>query len=83
MEEILDMKSISWVNKNSEQISALFPDCVVETAEGFKIDFDLLKQQLSTDIIESNNIFKIEDDKTISCVPNYFMMLQDIQFKKQ
>ena len=54
MDGILDMKSINWVNKNSEQISALFPDCVVETAEGFKIDFDLLKQQLSTDIIESN-----------------------------
>lgn len=27
--------------------------------------------------------FKIEDAKTISCIPNYFMMLEDIEFKKQ
>jgi hypothetical protein len=27
--------------------------------------------------------FKIEDDSTISCIPNYFMMLENIQFSKQ
>ena len=27
--------------------------------------------------------FKIENDSTISCIPNYLMMLEDIEFKKQ
>ena len=27
--------------------------------------------------------FKIENDSTISCIPNYVMMLKDIKFKKQ
>ena len=27
--------------------------------------------------------FKIENDSTISCIPNYLMMLKDIKFKKQ
>ena len=27
--------------------------------------------------------FKIENDSTISCIPNYLMMLMDIKFKKQ
>ena len=27
--------------------------------------------------------FKIENDSTISCIPNYLMMLEDIKFKKQ
>ncbi|MCB0541701.1 MAG: site-specific DNA-methyltransferase, partial [Bacteroidetes bacterium] len=31
-----------------------FPNCVTETAEGIKIDFDLLQQELSADIIEGN-----------------------------
>lgn len=44
----LDMKSKDIISENIEKISALFPNCV---SEG-KIDFDMLKQELSKDIIE-------------------------------
>lgn len=54
MEERLDMQSINWVNENSKFIAERFPNCVTETAEGLKIDFDLLQQELSADIIEGN-----------------------------
>lgn len=46
------MQSPNWANINTDRIAELFPNCVTETAEGKKIDFDLLKQELSTDIIE-------------------------------
>lgn len=48
------MQSPNWANINTDRIAELFPNCVTETAEGKKIDFDLLKQELSTDIIEGN-----------------------------
>lgn len=54
MEERLDMQSINWVNENSKFIAERFPNCVTETAEGIKIDFDLLQQELSADVIEGN-----------------------------
>lgn len=54
MEERLDMQSPNWANKNSKFIAERFPNCVTETAEGIKIDFDLLQQELSSDIIEGN-----------------------------
>jgi len=54
MEERLDMQSPNWVNKNAEFIAERFPNCVTETAKGIKIDFDLLQQELSSDIIEGN-----------------------------
>jgi len=54
MEEKLDMQSPDWVNKNSQFIAERFPNCVTETAEGIKVDFELLKQELSNDIIEGN-----------------------------
>jgi len=54
MEERLDMQSPNWVNKNAEFIAERFPNCITETAEGIKIDFDLLQQELSSDIIEGN-----------------------------
>jgi adenine-specific DNA-methyltransferase len=54
MEEKLDMQSINWVNENSKFIAERFPNCITETAEGIKIDFDLLQQELSADIIEGN-----------------------------
>lgn len=54
MEEKLDMQSPNWVNKNSQFIAERFPNCVTETAEGVKVDFELLKQELSNDIIEGN-----------------------------
>lgn len=52
MSDKLDMASIDFVRRNVEQIAALFPNCVTETAEGKKIDFDLLKQELSGDVID-------------------------------
>ena len=44
----LDMKSKDIVKDNISKISELFPDCI---SEG-KIDFDMLKQKLSKDIID-------------------------------
>lgn len=44
----LDMKSKDIVKDNISKISELFPDCI---SEG-KIDFDMLKQELSKDIID-------------------------------
>jgi len=54
MNDKLDLKSIDITSLNIEKIAALFPNCVTETAEGKKIDFDLLKQELSTEIVEGN-----------------------------
>ena len=54
MEEKLDMQSPNWVDKNSQFIAERFPNCVTETTEGIKVDFELLKQELSNDIIEGN-----------------------------
>lgn len=50
--EKLDMQSPDLVNENFEKLSALFPNCVTETAEGKAIDFDLLKQELSHAVVE-------------------------------
>lgn len=44
----LDMQSQDIVNKNIENISKLFPNCI---SEG-KIDFEALKQELSKDLID-------------------------------
>ena len=52
MIENLDMKSPDWANLNAQFIAERFPNCVTETSEGIKIDFDLLKQELSMDVIE-------------------------------
>lgn len=54
MNDKLDLQSTDIASLNIEKIGALFPNCVTETAEGKKIDFDLLKQELSTEIIEGN-----------------------------
>jgi adenine-specific DNA-methyltransferase len=48
----LDMKSPSIVNMNIEKIAELFPNCVVESEKGRVIDYDMLKQELSHDIVE-------------------------------
>ncbi|MBS0645195.1 MAG: site-specific DNA-methyltransferase [Verrucomicrobia bacterium] len=50
----LDMASMDLVSQNIEKIASLFPNCVTETATGKAIDFDLLKQELKSDIIEGN-----------------------------
>jgi adenine-specific DNA-methyltransferase len=54
MSEKLDMQSTNWVNRNSQFIAERFPNCVTESADGIKIDFDLLKQELSNDLIEGS-----------------------------
>jgi len=54
MNDKLDLQSTNITSLNIEKIAALFPNCVTETAEGKKIDFDLLKQELSTEIVEGN-----------------------------
>ena len=56
MTDRLDLKTPDMVNQNIERIAALFPHCVVET-QGIaspqkQIDFDLLRQELSADIVE-------------------------------
>jgi adenine-specific DNA-methyltransferase len=50
----LDLQTPNFVNENIEKLAALFPHCVTETAEGKKIDFDLLQQELSNDIVDGN-----------------------------
>ncbi|HRP89683.1 MAG TPA: site-specific DNA-methyltransferase [Edaphocola sp.] len=54
MKEKLDLQSVDGVSANIEKIAALFPNCITETAEGKKIDFDLLKQELSAEMVEGN-----------------------------
>lgn len=54
MNDKLDMQSVDFTSLNTEKIGALFPNCVTETADGKKIDFDLLKQELSTEIVDGN-----------------------------
>ncbi|WP_064198432.1 MULTISPECIES: site-specific DNA-methyltransferase [Emticicia] len=54
MTDKLDLTSPDLVQQNIERISALFPNCITETANGKQIDFDLLRQELSHDIVEGN-----------------------------
>lgn len=54
MNDNLDLQSTDIISLNIEKIATLFPNCLTETAEGKKIDFDLLKQELSTEILEGN-----------------------------
>ena len=48
----LDMESKNIVNENIQKISELFPNVIVESNAGKTIDFELLKQELSKDIVE-------------------------------
>lgn len=48
----LDMTSPNLVSENIEKIATLFPNCVTETENGLAIDFDLLKQELNSEIVE-------------------------------
>lgn len=52
MTDKLDLTSPDLVQQNIAHIAALFPNCITETANGKQIDFDLLRQELSPDIIE-------------------------------
>jgi len=49
--EKLDMKSKEIVNENINYIKEKFPNVIVESKEGLQIDFDLLKQELSSSIV--------------------------------
>ena len=50
----LDMESLNIVNENIDKISELFPNVIVESSEGRKIDFSLLKQELSEIIVDDS-----------------------------
>ncbi|WP_320035790.1 site-specific DNA-methyltransferase [Halarcobacter sp.] len=57
MIEKLDMTTPDFTNENIAQIAALFPNCVTETKDEKgnvkkAIDFDLLKQELSENIVD-------------------------------
>ncbi len=52
MTDKLPLHSPNLVSQNIERIAALFPNCITETANGKAIDFDLLKQELNTDIVD-------------------------------
>lgn len=57
--EQLKMHSMNKVDENIKRIGALFPNCVTEriNAEGkveYAIDFDMLRQELSTVVVEGN-----------------------------
>ena len=48
----LDLESKNMVNENIERIRELFPNVVVESDDGISIDFNLLKLELSKDIVD-------------------------------
>lgn len=50
----LDMKSVDITEENIEKIGNIFPNVIVESEKGKSIDFDLLRQELSKDIVEGN-----------------------------
>ncbi len=50
----LDMETTDIVQGNIDKICELFPNVIVESENGKTIDFDLLKQELSNDIVEGN-----------------------------
>lgn len=57
MIEKLDMSTPNFTNENIAQIATIFPNCVSEIKDDngkvkLAIDFDLLKQELSTSIVE-------------------------------
>lgn len=54
MNDKLDMQSPDLVQDNIEKLAALFPNCVTEGAEGKSVDLDLLKQELSYQVVEGN-----------------------------
>ncbi len=50
----LDMESVNIINGNIEKIGNLFPNVIVESENGKAIDFDLLKQELSDEIVDES-----------------------------
>jgi adenine-specific DNA-methyltransferase len=52
--EKLDLTTPNFTDENIQKLSELFPNCVTEGSNGKAIDFDALKQELSSNIIEGN-----------------------------
>ena len=52
--ERLDLTTPNFTDKNIQKLSELFPNCVTEDSNGKAIDFDALKQELSSNIIEGS-----------------------------
>ena len=50
----LDLQTPNFTDENIQKLSELFPNCVTEGSDGKTIDFDLLKQELSENIIDGN-----------------------------
>ncbi len=53
----LDLKTPNFTDENIEKLAALFPNCVTEARDAKgnvtkAIDFDLLKQELSDNIVD-------------------------------
>ena len=48
----LKMESKDILNENIERVAELFPNVLVESEDGKKIDFDILRQELSDDIVD-------------------------------
>ena len=48
----LKMESKDILNENIERVVELFPNVLVESEDGKKIDFDILRQELSDDIVD-------------------------------
>ncbi len=52
--ERLDLTTPNFTDENIQKLSELFPNCVTEDSNGRVIDFDALRQELSSNIIEGN-----------------------------
>ena len=50
----LDMKTMDMTVENIEKIGNIFPNVIVESANGHSIDFELLKQELSNVLVNEN-----------------------------
>lgn len=51
----LDMTSVDIIEDNIKKIGNIFPNVIVESEKGKSIDFELLKQEISKDIVEGIN----------------------------
>ena len=48
----LDMKSYDFTNNNLEKLKSMFPSAIIETGNGYKVDFEVLKQELSDVVLD-------------------------------
>lgn len=50
----IGFKTPYFINENIEKLAALFPQCVNKSTKGEKIDFNLLQQKLSHDVVKGS-----------------------------